>query len=120
MKTSLILAASLALVSAGSSFAAQAVTTAPSEVLSLQTIVPSKVVKPDRLPRTFTRTTIPVEFSLDAAGQPHDIRMPSVSDKRVKKTIAEAFAQWKFAPSTHQAGNTHVRFVLPLDVIPEV
>jgi hypothetical protein len=118
MKNFLILSSALALVSTGSAFASTDTKAVAPAVVT--TVVPSKVVKPTHLPRTFTRSVVDVEFSLDAAGQPRDIRLPSVSDKVLKKAITEAFAQWKFSSAVRQEKGENTRFILPLELIPEV
>lgn len=83
-------------------------------------LVPSKVVKPTNLPLSFTRAVVNVEFSLDASGRPQDIKIISNADRSAKEQIAKAFQQWKFEPIAREPGAEPKRFVLPLDVIPEV
>jgi predicted dinucleotide-binding enzyme len=80
-------------------------------------LVPSKVVNPTDLPRTFTRTVVNVEFTLDASGQPKDITV-ATNDRNAKEQIEKAFKQWRFeTPSRDVLAK---RFVLPLEIVPSV
>jgi len=113
-------AALAALVLTGSAFAFTPDPTKQPIAGSVAKLVPSKVVKPTNLPLSFTRAVMNVEFSLDASGRPQDIKILSNADRAAKEQIAKAFAQWKFEPVAREAGAEPKRFILPLDVIPEV
>src|SRR5687767_6527718 len=94
MKKSMLLVAALAVGLTASAFANTTRVTGvqpPSARL-----VPSKVVNPTDLPRTFSRSTLNIEFSLDEAGQPRDIKILTISDEAVKRQVVSAFSQWKF------------------------
>ncbi len=82
-------------------------------------LIPSKVVSPTDLPRTFTRSVVNVEFTLDENGQPKDI-VVGTSDRNAKEQIVKAFQQWRFENTPREAGHTAKRFVLPLEIVPSV
>ena len=77
-------------------------------------LVPTKVVNPTHLPRSFKQGVITIEFSLDRRGRPQQIEVVSDTDRAVREQVEKAFAQWKFDP---QAASVAKRFVLPLEVI---
>jgi TonB family protein len=82
-------------------------------------LVPSKVVMPTNLPRSFLRSTVHVEFSIDQAGQPRDIKVLSSADRAVKDQVVAAFSQWRFEAAVGEPGIEAKRFVLPLEVVPQ-
>lgn len=117
IKKSLLLAAALAGVAVtGNAFAysPQATAAAP-----LPHPIPSSVVKPTDLPRSFAGATVSVEFSLDQAGQPRDIKVLDVRSAVLKRQLVEAFRQWRFEPGVSATGATTKRFVLPIELRPE-
>lgn len=110
----------LAVVFAGLSFAAAAFavpSSAPVQPVA-PAPVPSLVVSPTGLPRSLAGSTVQVEFKLDAAGRPQDVRLPSVYDPQVARQLKAAFSQWKFTPSPLDAKAQQTRFVLPLELKP--
>lgn len=84
----------------------------------LPKLVPSHIVQPSNLPLSFTRSIVTIEFSLDASGRPQDIKVVSNADQGVKAQVVKAFAQWKFEPVS--GATPAKRFVLPLDITPDV
>ena len=77
---------------------------------------PTAVVRPTGLPLHFAKAIIEVEFSLDAAGQPQDIKVLALSDPTVKRQLLAAFRQWRFAGGASDATNGPKRFVLPIEL----
>jgi len=75
---------------------------------------PTTVVAPTDLPLGFHGAAMNVEFTLDAAGRPQDIRVPSVYDPQLKRQVVKAFSQWQFAPM-----DTSKHYVLVLEVKPQ-
>lgn len=80
----------------------------------------ASVVKPTNLPLQFAGGLINIEFSLDQDGQPRDIKVLSVKDRALKERIVEAFRQWRFETGARDAASEQKRYVLPLEVRPEV
>ena len=117
-RTLLALLASLAFSSAA--FAGQSTTSHPSEKTKVAAPVAEKIVNPSMLPRTFKRSVVKMRFSLDRAGQPQDVQVLSMTDEEVKTQVVKAFKKWRFdvAAVGHRLETT--RFILPLDIIPEV
>jgi hypothetical protein len=115
---SLLLVAALAGVSfTGAAFGHD---TAAARSTVSPTPVPVKVVNPTGLPLQFAGADIRVEFKLDAAGQPRDIRVLAVQDSVLKRQIVEAFRQWRFEPGVTDPAAANHRFILPLHLRPEV
>jgi len=82
-------------------------------------LVPSKIVNPTDLPRSFMRSTVNIEFSVDASGQPRDITVHANADRAVKDQIAAAFSQWRFDLTQNTSNLETKRFVLPLEIVPQ-
>jgi len=106
------LAALAAVVLAGSAFA---YTPGQSEQVHATKLVPTKIVNPTELPRTFKPGTVQIEFSIDPAGQPRDIKVLSNTDRATKQRIIAAFSQWRF--EMNEAPDATKRFVLPLEIV---
>lgn len=122
MKSSSSLAALVAaLTLTGSAFPFTPKGSVPQNAAPTTKLTPSKIVRPSNLPSSFTRQVVDVEFSLDAEGQPQDVTVTSRSAAAVKQQIVKAFKQWKFEPVAPRGERTEgQRFVLPLDIVPEV
>ncbi len=82
--------------------------------------VPASVVQPTGLPPSFAGKIVNVEFTLDQAGQPHDIQVLRVEDAVLKRQLVAAFRQWRFEPGVGTAPASQKRFILPLQLSPEV
>jgi outer membrane biosynthesis protein TonB len=120
-KSTSLLAALAAVVLTGSAFAYSPTDSASqAAAVSGAKLVPTKVVSPTRLPRTFTRSVVNIEFSLDQSGQPRDIKVLSTSDRALKEQIVQAFSQWKFETASTELIAGAKRFILPLEIVPEV
>ena len=113
---SLLLAALMGVAFTGSAFAFptndSAGTPAPCPIVL-------SIVKPTGLPREFAGAVVNIEFSLDQAGQPRDIRVLHVSDPVLKRQVVVAFSQWRFSPGVSDAAAASKRFILPLELQPE-
>lgn len=83
-------------------------------------LVPSSVVKPTGLPLNFAGATINIEFSLDAGGQPQNIKVLWVDDAVLKRRLVEAFRQWRFDTGANAKAAGDKRFILPVELRPEV
>ena len=118
-KKSLLLAAL-----AGVAFTVNALAYSPKDSASPASpgprVVASSVVKPTGLPRSFVGAVVHVEFSLDQAGQPRDIKVLGVEDKVLKKQLVSAFSQWRFEQSLNDPAKSPKRFILPIQLSPEV
>ena len=117
MNKSLLLVTALAVGLTGTAFANTTRVSAPQVPASAR-LIPSKVVNPTDLPRTFSRSTVNIEFSLDETGQPRDIKVLTTSDEALKRQVVSAFSQWKFDTAGRDLGSTSKRFVLPLEIVP--
>ena len=108
---------------AGVCFAGSAMAYSPKETTTQPPalkLVPSKVVAPTDLPRAFANAVVNVEFTLDAAGRPQNIRILAVTDASVTRQLVAALSQWRFDPAANAAIAPRKRFVLPLKIVPEV
>ena len=110
---SLLFAALAGVAVSSSAFAFPVAEAANPAKLPMPKIVTSSIVQPSGLPRDFAGGLVNVEFTLDAAGQPRDIKVLRVDNPVLKRQIAAAFSQWRF---TADAATTEKRFVLPLQI----
>jgi TonB family protein len=120
MKKSILLASALIAAVFANSASAYSPKTTAQQLTPAPKLVPAKIVTPSGLPESFSRSIVNVEFSLDASGQPKDVKVLSNADRNVKEQVVKAFKQWKFEPIAAQPGAETPRFVLPLDIVPEV
>lgn len=79
--------------------------------------VVTKVVNPTDLPQRSQGMTIDVSFTVDASGQPRNIRLLSVSDSALEKKLIPALSQWRFAPVLKNGAPVSTRVVMPLKLI---
>ncbi len=117
MKKHLLLAAALAgatLTANAFAFNPKSATTSADQ--PAPRVIAATAVGPRDLPRTFVDSIVSVEFALDPAGQPHDIKVLAVSDTRVQRQVVAAFRQWRFEIGSADAVTTPRRFVLPIQI----
>ena len=113
---SLLIAAALAAVSLPAAAVAHSSKDSASAVTAAAPRpIPASVVKPTGLPLGFSRALINIEFSLDQAGKPHQIKVLSVEDPMFKRHLVDAFRQWRFEAGASDADASQ-RFVLPLEL----
>jgi hypothetical protein len=108
-----------ALVGAASSANAYPNDTKNSAAAAQPRPVPSSVVSPEGVPWQFEGAVIHVEFSLDAAGQPRDIKLPKVYDEVLERQLIDAFRRWRFAPVASAPGAKSPRYILPVQLTPK-
>jgi len=120
MKTTPSLAAAFAavLLSTSAALAHSPKDSAEQVSSPVSALVPSKIVNPADLPSSFTRQVVNIEFSLDSSGQPQEVKILTKAAPAAKEQIVKAFKQWKF--ESRQTDGGAKRFILPLDIVPEV
>jgi len=113
MKTkSLVLAAALV-----AAFSVNASAFSPKESAQpAPRVIASSVVPLSNLPPTFVTSVVDVEFTLDAAGKPGDIKVRATNDKAVQKQVVAAFRQWRFETAAGQTAVGAKRYVMPLEI----
>ncbi len=120
IKKSLLLAAALAGVAVtGNAFAYSPTDSASPATAVKPRPIAASVVKPTSLPRSYMGSIVNVEFSLDQAGQPHDIKVLHVSNPVLTRQLVAAFSQWRFEPGVSNAGASPTRYILPIELRPE-
>ncbi len=118
-KKSLLLAALAGVALTVNAFAFDSKAAASPAAASALRPIPSSVVPPSGLPLSSVGTIVNVEFTLDQAGQPRDIKVLRVEDAVLKRQLVAAFSQWRFDTSASPAP-TQKRFILPIELRPEV
>jgi hypothetical protein len=119
MKSPLLTATIATLALASSAFAFSPAETKTEVTKCSPRVVPASVVNPTNLPQAFAGATINIEFSLDASGQPRDVRVPNVEDRQLKQQLVQAFKQWRFEGVSSDAVANGKRYVLPVELRPE-
>ncbi len=84
---------------------------------SLEKPAPIKVVHPTDLPRSHIGAVVRLQFTVDAAGQPRDIRIVSPGDQAVAPRLVAAVAQWRFTPARQNGVAVSSRVEMPLELI---
>lgn len=77
----------------------------------------TKVVAPTGLPRSYIGAVVRLQFTVDAAGQPHDIRVVSPGDRALTPRLVAAVAQWQFTPARQNGVAVSTRVELPLELL---
>ena len=77
----------------------------------------TKVVNPTRLPQSAEGATVKVAFTVDANGQPRDIRLLSPADPYLTQSLVTALSQWRFNPVQKDGVPVSTRVVMPLKLI---
>jgi TonB family protein len=78
--------------------------------------VPASVVSPTGVPLGYEGKTVRISLTIDAAGQPHDIRVISVNDRVLTNSLVAAVSQWRFTPCRANGVAVSTKVVLPLEL----
>ena len=77
---------------------------------------PLKVVTPTGLSRVLVGVTLRLRLTIDAAGQPHDVKVVGPHEDRLTRGVVSAVAQWQFTPALENGVPVSVRAELPLQL----
>ena len=88
-----------------------------SDPVKFEAPVPVKVVNPTGLLRSHAGETVTLTLTIDAAGQPHDIRLMQGNDRNLTARLLPAVAQWKFAPAKKNGVPVPAKIVLPVQLL---
>lgn len=94
--------------------AAHAQTTA---ALKFDAPAPVQVVSPVRLPRSAEGATVTLAMTIDAAGQPHDVRVVGRGHEDISRNLVAAVSQWKFSPARKNGAAVPAKVLLPLELV---
>lgn len=83
------------------------------------TPVVKDIVHPSGLMARHEGVTVNVCLTVDAQGQPHDIRLLAPRDPYLAKTLIPTISQWRFAPATKDGVPVSMRVILPVKLIAE-
>ncbi|MBL9216410.1 MAG: TonB family protein [Opitutaceae bacterium] len=79
--------------------------------------VVNKVVNPTNLRRHHMGAEVEVAFTVDATGQPRDIRFVKPVDHELAARLMPALEQWRFTPAQKNGVPVPTKVVMPLKVI---
>ncbi len=77
----------------------------------------TKVVAPTGLPRRHIGAVVTLQFTVDAAGQPHDIRVVANGDQALTPRVVAAVSQWQFAPARQNGVAVSAKVEMPLELL---
>jgi len=77
----------------------------------------NKVVNPTGLPQRYEGATVDVSMTVDAMGQPRNIKLLNHADPALAKQLISAVSQWRFTPVQKKGVPVATRVVLPLKLI---
>lgn len=78
--------------------------------------VPVKIVAPSADP-SLAGARVEVEFLVDAAGRPQDVRVLSATDTDFGLSVREVVKQWRFAPAKSNGTPVPMKVDLPVVVV---
>lgn len=78
---------------------------------------PAKVVSPTGLPRSHEGATVMLSLTIDAAGQPHNIRIVSRGDQELTRSLVAAVSQWQFTPGRQNGTPVATKVLLPIQLV---
>jgi protein TonB len=87
-----------------------------SAVIGLELPTVAKVVSPTDLPGSARGATVTLQFTIDAEGLPHDIRIVSPGDQALAKNLIPAVSQWQFTPARKNGVPVATKVELPLEL----
>ena len=110
-KTILLTAALLGGLFTASAYAGTRV--APAD---FSTPAATKIVAPTGLPRSYIGAVVRLQFTVDATGQPRDIRVASNGDQALTSRLVAAVSQWQFTPARQNGVAVSTRVEMPLEI----
>jgi len=78
--------------------------------------VPVKIVSPSA-DQSLAGARVEVEFLVDTAGQPQDVRVLSATDADFGLSVREVVKQWRFAPARANGTPVPMKVDLPVVVV---
>ncbi|MDB6167078.1 MAG: Gram-negative bacterial tonB protein [Lacunisphaera sp.] len=85
--------------------------------LKFEKPAPSSVVSPTKMPSSFEGRTVNVTMTIDAAGQPHNIKVVSANDRSLTQSLIAAISQWSFTPARKNGVAVPAKVLLPVEVV---
>jgi len=84
--------------------------------LKIEAPVLTKMVSPTGLTRRHSET-ITLTFTVDASGKPQDVKIVSVNDRSLERSLVPAVRQWEFTPARRNGVVVPMRVVLPIELV---
>ena len=113
----LLSAALLGGVLSTSAFATTADAHARVAKAAFEAPVVTKVVSPAGLARRFEGATVTVSLTVDANGQPSDIKLVSQGDRALSRSLVSAISQWHFTPAKKNGVPVTTKVMLPVELV---
>jgi TonB family protein len=78
---------------------------------------PAMIVAPIGLPRAFEGVTVTLSLTIDAAGQPHNIKVVSRGDQDLAPYLVAAISQWQFTPARKNGVAVATKVLMPIELV---
>jgi TonB family protein len=112
---SLVIASALA---GGLFCSASAITTVtPGQITNFVAPVPASVVSPTDLPPSLKGATVILRLTVDAAGNPSNIKIVRGDSEALRRNLVSAVSQWKFKPALKNGVPVATQIELPLQLV---
>jgi TonB family protein len=106
------------LVLSTSAFAASpAASSSSASAINFDAPVLSNVVAPIGLPRAFEGVTVTLSLTIDATGQPHNIKVVSRGDQDLAPYLVAAISQWQFTPARKNGVAVATKVLMPIELV---
>ncbi len=113
----LLSAALLGGVLSTSAFATTAAAHAQVTKAAFEAPAVTKVVSPTGLSRRLEGATVMLSLTIDANGQPSEIRVMSQDDGALTRSMVSAVSQWHFTPAKKNGVPVTTKIVLPVELV---
>lgn len=118
MKSVILTAALFGGLLSATSFANVVIESNPvSSPVKFEAPAPIKIVNPTGLFRRHEGATVTLSLTVDAAGQPHDIKLARGTDDNLTEKLLPAVAQWRFTPAKRNGVAVATRIELPVQLV---
>ena len=77
----------------------------------------TKMVSPTGISRRLEGATVTLSMTVDANGQPSDIKVVSRADRGLTGNLVAAVAQWQFTPAKKNGVAVPSKIVLPVELV---
>ena len=85
--------------------------------LKFEKPAPTSVVSPTQVPSSYEGRTVNVTLTIDAAGQPHDVKVVSAKDPYLTKSLVAAISKWSFTPARKNGVAVPTKVLLPVELV---
>ena len=90
---------------------------AVTKAVAYEAPVVAKVVSPTGLSRRLEGAIVTLSLTVDASGQPSDIKVVSHANRALTGNLVSAVSQWQFTPAKKNGVAVPSKIVLPVELV---